>query len=82
MTKEELLKKDWQLLTAYSNITTISKLETILENQAVIISHLKNIPIDSVLKQMNEFEKDNYVKIQKDVKDNIPDYPAIERTYK
>ena len=45
MTKAELLKKDWQLLTAYSNISTLSKLDTILENQAVIIAHIQNIPI-------------------------------------
>ncbi len=53
MTQDELLKKDWQLLTARALISNSSFLRSIFENQAVIISELKKIPIEQVLKQMN-----------------------------
>lgn len=81
MKKEELLKKDWQLLTAYSEMTSISYLRTIMENQAVIISELKKIPIENVLKKMNEYQNDNYSKVVKMVKENIQDYPKEGREY-
>lgn len=82
MTKAELLKKDWQLLTAYSNISTLSKLDTILENQAVIISHIQNIPVAKVTKKMKEHERENYVQYSKLVKNNIPDYDDVKIKYK
>ncbi len=78
MTKDELLKKDWQLLTAYSNISTIAKLDTILQNQAVIIAHLKNIPIESVIKKMDEFKDENYKTAMELAKKNIPDYDSLK----
>lgn len=81
MKKEDLLKKDWQLLTAYSEMTAISYLHTIMENQAVIISELKKIPIDDVLKKMHEYQIENYNKVVNNVKNNIPNYPNIERKY-
>ena len=82
MTKEELLKKDFQLLVATSSMKTISYLRTIMENQAVIISKLENVPIEQVLVKMNEFEKDNYSKVDKMITDNIPEYLYEGRDYK
>ena len=75
MEKEELLKKDWQLLTAYAEIKTISYLRTVLDNQAVIIAELTKIPLKSVAKQMKKFEDENYSTVMQQVKENIPDYP-------
>lgn len=75
MTRDELLKKDWQLLTAYSGMRSLSYLRTIMDNQAVIISELKKIPLKDVVSQMTQFEKDNYNDIVKAVKNDIPDYP-------
>jgi len=75
MEKDELLKKDWQLLTAYSEMTTLSYLQTIMDNQAVIISELKNIPLKDVAEKMCKNQKDNYESIVKSTRDNIPNYP-------
>lgn len=81
MTRDEILKKDWQLLTAYSEMKTISYLRTIMDNQAVIISELKNIPLKDVTEQMKNYEKENYSEVVKQVKDNIPDYSDHKPCY-
>jgi hypothetical protein len=81
MTQDELLKKDWQLLTARALISNSSFLRSIFENQAVIISELKKIPIEQVLKQMNEYNNENYNIVSNMVDENIPNYPLIERKY-
>lgn len=38
MKPEEVIEKDWQLLTAYSEMATITYLESIMQNQAVILN--------------------------------------------
>jgi hypothetical protein len=81
MTNEEILKKDWQLLTAHALIHLESQLETVLQNQAVIISELKKIPIADVANQMATFQKENYQASSELFKKNIPDYPLIQRKY-
>ena len=81
MTNEELLKKDWQLLSAHAHLHTLAKLDTILQNQAVIISHFEDVPLKDVSKQMHDFEHENYEKIVEKIASTIPDYPLIERTY-
>jgi len=78
---EEVKKKDWQLLTAYSEMTNTSYLMSILENQAVIISELKKLPLSDVTKTMTKYRDENYKKVLKLVKNNIPDYPTEERSY-
>lgn len=75
MKPEELLKKDWQLLTAYCEMRTISYLRTIMDNQAVIISELKKIPLKDVTAQMTKFEEENYETVVQQVRNDIPDYP-------
>lgn len=82
MEKEQILKKDWQLLNAYGTISQLAMLRTIMDNQAIIISHLKNIPVESVAKQMQVFEKENYSEISKKIENNIPDYSIVTKNYK
>ncbi len=74
MNPDEIKKKDWQLLTAYSEISTLSYLKTIMENQAVIISELTKTPHKDVLENMNKYQMENYEAICNVVKKNIPDY--------
>jgi hypothetical protein len=52
MVNEVLLIKDWQLLTALNGIKTLSYIRTILDNQAVIIASLKNIPLEQEFFQL------------------------------
>ncbi len=78
MKDEDLKKKDWQLLTARSEMTTIAYLTTIMENQAVIISELKKVPIDQVLKTMNQYQKENYNKVSEMIEKDIPLNPDID----
>ena len=45
MTDDELKKKDWQVLTARLLISNRALLQSVIENQAVIISELKKLPL-------------------------------------
>jgi len=74
MNHNEIKKKDWQLLTAYSEISALSYLKTILENQAFIVASLTNRQVKDVLSEMDKAQKENYSSLSKLVKDNIPDY--------
>lgn len=81
MTDEELLKKDWQLLTAKTLISNASFLRTILENQNFIISKLCNMPISDVTAKTNEYLAENYQKVVKMIDTGIPDYPVEGRKF-
>ena len=74
MNPEEITKKDWQLLTAYTGMTSLSYLQCILENQAIIISELTKKPLDSVIAQIEVSRKENYKSVLENVRKNIPDY--------
>ena len=82
MTNEEKKRKDWQLLTLNAHLTTLARLETVLQNQAIIISELTKIPISSVSAQMKIFEQENYNSTSKRVNETTPDYPKEDRAYK
>lgn len=81
MTDDELKKKDWQVLTARLLISNRALLQSVIENQAVIISELKKLPLQEVTSKMNEFNSENYKLIMKKVIDNMPDYELIERKF-
>ena len=74
MNHEDIKKKDWQLLTAYSELTTLSYLITIHENQAFIIAKLTNRDQKDVLDEMNKQRLENYESTKRQALENIPDY--------
>jgi hypothetical protein len=57
MTNEEIKKKDWLILTARALMNNQALLQSVIENQAVIISELKKVPIGDITKKMNEFKR-------------------------
>ena len=74
MKPEEMFKKDWLLLTAYSDITILSYVKSILENQAVIISELTKRPLSEITEEIEKNRQENYTEFMKSVKDNIPNH--------
>lgn len=83
MTNEEIAKKDWQILTVRLLMTNNASLQTIMQNQAVIISKLENIPINDVSLKMHEFYLENYSSIADKIEKNIPYYEDVKpKNYK
>jgi hypothetical protein len=56
-------------------------MQLVIENQAVIISELKKIPLSDVTKKMTEYTKENYNKVIKNIENNIPNYDLIDRKF-
>jgi len=77
MKNDDLKKKDWQLLIGHSNIQSLAYLRTILEAQISIIAKLDKIDEKIIAKQMNDVINDNLKLVNKQVEDEIPDYPPI-----
>ena len=65
-------------MTARLLISNRALLQSVIENQAVIISELKKTSSIGVTSKMNEFNSENYKLIMKKVIDNMPDYELIE----
>jgi hypothetical protein len=68
------------MVTAVLNRNRPSHLRIIMDNQTVIISELKKIPLEVVQKQMTRFDRENYKEVLKQVQNNIPDYPDLSST--
>ena len=78
MNNDELLKKDFQLLTSRSLITATAMLTTILENQADIISLLTKVPHNEVSETINNRTIANIARINENNNNKTPEYPKID----
>lgn len=75
LSNSELLKKDWQILTARSNIDTMGILMTVLQNQILIMAKLEGKPVITVHDEIHKRLEENQAFIESQVKDNFPEYP-------
>jgi hypothetical protein len=75
MTKDQLLKKDWQLLTAQGIIDLQSSLLLVIDNQTRILSKLYDIPLKAMSKEQEEKLSQYKKEVTNAVRKNIPDYP-------
>lgn len=84
MNNKKLKEKDWQLLTARNSVKTLAYLKTIIENQAFIISHLKEIPFNVVASNIKNHIAENenivYNKIDLEIPNN-EDFPKWLEDY-
>ena len=74
MDDDEIRKKDWQVLTARILISNAAHLRLILDNQAVIISELKKIPLSKITEQMDKYLDEQEAIHDKLVRERLPDY--------
>jgi hypothetical protein len=74
MDDDEIRKKDWQVLTARILISNAAHLRLILDNQAVIISELKKIPLSKITEQMDKYLDEQEAIHDKIVRERLPDY--------
>lgn len=75
MKNNEIMKKDWQILTARSHIYSLAFLRTILKNQGKILAHLENKTYAEVKEELNKQIKAERKVVENAIKKNELDFP-------
>jgi hypothetical protein len=71
---DEIKKKDWQLLMAYSAIQNLAYSKTIMETQAEILASIKETSAANEMSKITAKFNKNYQIFIESIRKDIPDY--------